>query len=526
MNQDLSIDKKQQKEERIGRNALVVGSMTFISRIAGFMRDIVIARVFGVSAELDAFLIAFKIPNFMRRLFAEGAFAQAFVPIMAEYRETRSLSDVKKLIANSYTILGLILFFIVLVGIFFSPILIKISAPGLDFASAKLTLAAKLLVITLPYIFFISLVSLYGGALNTYNKFIVPAITPVLLNISLIFSCFFLIRFFTTPIYALAWGVFIGGILQLLLQICALYKQGILIMPSLNSDLIGVKRILKNMVPALFGASVAQLGLLLDTAFGSLLPDGSISWLYYSDRLMQFPLGIFGVGLATVALPYLSRQHAAENKEGFNNTANWAFKWVLLISIPAGIGLFCLSDMLLFVLFYSDKFTINDVVSSSLSLKAFACGLNFFILAKLLTSIFYSRKNIKTPVKIAAICLCANVLVDYLLISSYKHVAIAIGVSFSSFINCSLLLLVLIKQKIIEIKPDLIKFISKILCANFVLVLFLVTSKGNLAAWQYSGRFFTAAHMAEIIVVSIMLYSIMLWTLRVDFVGILTSKKL
>ena len=313
--------------------------MTFLSRIMGFIRDMVMAQMFGAAASMDAFYIAFRIPNFMRRLFAEGAFSQAFVPVLAEYQKTRSDSDVRVFLARIAGNMSAVLTLVTLVGIVAAPLIIYIFAPGFGEDSARHDLAIHMLRLTFPYLMLISLTAMSGAILNTYGYFGVPAFTPVLLNISMIVAAIYLSPKFSVPVVALAWGVFIAGIVQLLFQIPFLIQRRLLVKPQFVFADPGVKKVLKLMIPALFGVSVAQVNLMIDTIFASFLQVSSVTWLYYTDRLTDFPLGVFGVAIATVILPHLSRNHAEQSSENYSKALDWALRLLLLIGVPAGLGL-------------------------------------------------------------------------------------------------------------------------------------------------------------------------------------------
>jgi len=338
-----------------------VGSMTFLSRILGFLRDSIIARVFGAGLATDAFFVAFKIPNLLRRISAEGAFTQAFVPILGEYKTKKSTADVAILVNKVTTLLAIFLVLITLLGVFGAPWLIYMSAPGFAQNPTKFNLTIDLLQITFPYIFFISLVSLAGGILNTYGKFLVPAFTPVWLNLSFIIGALFFSQYFEKPVYVLAWAVFFGGLLQLFFQIPFLKQIGLIPKPDLDLRDAGVWRILKLMGPAVIGVSITQISLLINTIFASFLAIGSVSWLYYADRLMEFPVGILGVALSTILLPNLSKSFASKNNKSYSKLLNWGLKLGLVFAAPAAVALFILSTPLITTLFYYGAFTAHDV---------------------------------------------------------------------------------------------------------------------------------------------------------------------
>lgn len=421
--------------------------MTMISRVFGLIRDVVLARFFGAGLGVDVFIVAFRIPNFLRRLFAEGGFSQAFVPVLSEYREKRSEEEVKALLDQTVATLGLALVVISIIGVIGAPFLIMLFAPGFIDDSGKYELASYMLRITFPYILFISLTAFAGAILNTYRQFAVPAFTPVFLNLSLIACAIWLAPYFPPErqVVALAWGVFIAGIIQLGFQFPFLVKLGLIPRPRFNRDRAGVNRILLLMVPTLFAVSITQINLLVDTLIASFLQTGSISWLYYSDRLVEFPLGVFGAALATVILPNLSAEHARGSKESYSRIIHWAIGLVFLISLPAAVGLTIMATPLLTTLFQYAEFTTNDVVMASKSLAAYAIGLPGFILIKVLASGFFSRQDTATPVKVGVIAMVSNIFLNLILVIPLAHAGLALATSLSAYINAGLLYLLLIK---------------------------------------------------------------------------------
>lgn len=491
---------------QIARGTSLVGSMTIISRILGFLRDMVCARLFGAGANYDAFLVAFKIPNFLRRLFAEGAFAQAFVPILSEYRATRSRESVHKLLNHVCGMLGGILLLVSVIGMLAAPIIIRIFAPGFAESGPRLNLATDLLRITFPYILFISITAFMGSVLNSFDKFAMPAFTPVLLNISMIIAALFFSQYFIEPVTALAWGVFFGGVIQFGFLLFCIWKVKLLPTPKLSGDSVGVHRILKNMLPALFGVSVAQINLLFDTIFASFLPKGSISWLYYSDRLMEFPLGVFGVALATVVLPHLSRQHARDNSKHFQFTLDWTLQLILLIGLPAALGLFLLAEPLLITLFNYGKFSAVDVFKSAASLRAFACGLLAFVSIKILASANYARKDIRTPVRIAAVCMVINIILSLILMQFFYHVGLAMAGAITGFLNAGLLFIVLVKKQIYKPVLDWKLFLMRVILANVIWAVLLSYFNPSATQWLQWGSFNRAAMLSTIILSVIVVY--------------------
>ncbi|MEZ5524862.1 MAG: murein biosynthesis integral membrane protein MurJ [Pseudomonadales bacterium] len=417
----------------------IVGGCTLLSRILGLVRDIVIAHFVGASASADAFFVAFKIPNFLRRLFAEGAFAQAFVPVLSEYQTKRDHAAVKSLVDHVAGSLGLTLTLLTMIGIAAAPLLAMLFAPGFFQYEEKLGLTAELLRLTFPYLLLISLTAFAGSVLNSYGRFAVPAFTPVLLNISLISCALFMAPVLENPVMALGWGVLIAGSVQLLFQLPFLARLHLLPTPRVNRQHEGVKQILKLMVPALFGVSVSQINLLLDTVLASFLQTGSVSWLYYSDRLVELPLGVFGIAIATVILPSLSRQHVSASVEEFRGTLDWALRLVCLLAFPAALALFVLAEPLIMTLFQYGAMTPRDVEMAAMSLRAYSLGLLAFMLIKVLAPGYFSRQDTKTPVKIAVWAMVANMALNLALIWPLQHAGLALATSLSAFLNAGLL---------------------------------------------------------------------------------------
>ncbi len=431
------------------RATSLVGLMTFFSRILGLIRDVLIARLFGASMASDAFFVAFKIPNFFRRLFAEGAFSQAFVPVVTEYKEVGKIDEPGALIGATYGILLSGLAVVVTLGVLAAPVLILLFAPGFVDDEEKFELSVALLRITFPYLAFVSLAALLGGVLNVYRRFAVPAFTPALLNISLIIAAIFISPLLEEPIVGLAIGVLIGGGAQLLFQYSAFAKLKIDWRIGLDVTHSGVRKILRLMAPAIFGVSVAQINLIVDTVIASFLVTGSISWLYYSDRIIEFPLGVFGIALATAILPTLSQQATANQVEEFRKTVRWSIKWAWLIALPASAGIAVLASPILTTLFSYGEMSAYDVRQSAWSLTAYALGLPAFILIKILAPGYFARQDMKTPVKIGVIALLTNIVLNLLLVGFLAHVGLALATALSAWLNAMLLWLGLKKQGLV-----------------------------------------------------------------------------
>lgn len=473
------------------RSGAVVSVMTLLSRVLGMVRDMVVAAYFGSSPAADAFFIAFKIPNFMRRLFAEGAFAQAFVPVLSEYRTRCTFEEVRHLVDRVAGTLGVVLMGLTALGMLGAPFIISVFAPGFHDDPAKVQLAGELLRITFPYLLMISLTAFCGGILNTYGRFAVPAFTPVLLNISMIGATLFLTPYFAQPITALAWGVFIAGVAQLLFQLPFLLHIRLLPVPRPAWRDPGVRRILGLMVPALFGVSVSQINLLLDTVLASFLQSGSVSWLYYADRLSELPLGAFGIAIGTVILPSLSRQHASEDPKTFSKTLDWALRMVLLVGVPAALALAILSEPLIASLFHYGAMKESDVVQSANALEAYALGVLAFMLIKSLAPGYFARQDMKTPVKIAVQCMIANMAFNLVLIWPLGHVGLALSTSLSSMLNTVLLLWGLHKAGVYRPEPGWALFMLRLLggCAAMTaFVLWLNAPAAEWFAWGWQQR--------------------------------------
>lgn len=496
---------------KLFKSTTLVASMTLISRVMGFVRDVVLASVFGAGPAFDAFAIAFKIPNFMRRLFGEGAFSQAFVPILAEYRTNRSHEEVRQFVNHIAGTLASALLIVVLLAEIIAPIIIMVFAPGFIHDPLRFAYATHMIRITFPYLLLIALTAFCSATLNTFNRFGVPAFTPVLLNVAMVAVALWFAPYADVPIYVLAWGVLIGGAAQLLMQLPFLKRINIFPIPKLQWKDPGVTRVLKLMVPALFGVSVAQISLLIDNFFASFLPAGSISWLYYSDRLTYLPLGVIGVALATVVLPNLSRFHSTNSKEAYSQTLDWALRLAMLVGIPSAVGLFVLAGPLITTLFHHGEFTMFDVIMTRKALWAFSVGLPGFMLVKILASAFYSRQNIKTPVKIAAVTMVVNLILNLALIKPLAHAGLALATSAASLFNAFLLIFFLLRHSIFKPKPQWLFFLLRIIFANIVMGVVIWWFAGDLkhwlgwSVWQRSWCLFIAVLLGAVVYVLVLL---------------------
>lgn len=479
------------------RSSAVVGAMTMLSRVLGLVRDIVLAAFIGANANADAFFVAFKIPNFLRRLFAEGAFAQAFVPVLSEYRERGGEAAVRELLDRVAGVLGGTLLALTTLTVLAAPLVAGLFAPGFLDQPAKFALTADLIRVTFPYLLLISLTGLCGAVLNSYGRFAVPAVTPVFLNLSLIGAATVAAPGFAEPAFALAWGVFTAGVVQLLFQLPFLRRLDLVPRPRWDTAHPGVRQILRLMVPALFGVSVSQVNLLLDTVLASFLPTGSVSWLYYSDRLAELPLGVFGIAIATVILPSLSADRAAAREERFTLTLDWAVRCVLLVAVPATAALLVLAEPILITLFQYGELSPRDVGMAGYSLRAYALGICAFMLIKVLAPGFYARQDMLTPVRIGIRAMLANMVlnvafvVPLMLYLDLGHVGLALATSVAAYLNAGLLWRGLRREGVYRFDPAWRVFLPRLFAATAVmvgLVLWLSPAAPAWLAWGWQRR--------------------------------------
>ena len=494
------------KSKSLLRSTFVVSFMTITSRLTGYLRDLVCAHVFGAGGVFDAFTVAFRIPNFLRRLFAEGAFSQAFVPVLSEYKQTRSEEEIQLFLNRMAGSLAIVLFLVTAVAVLITPWLVLLFAPGFLHDPTRLGLTETMLRITFPYLFFISLTAYISGILNTYGKFSIPAFTPNLFNFAMIAAAIIMAPYFDKPIIALAWGVFLGGLAQLLFQLPFLCKLNLFPHPKIFWQDEGVKRVMKLMLPAVFGVSVGQLSVLIDTFFASFLRQGSLSWLYFSDRVTSVPIGVFGVAIVTVILPHLSRKYAANSMEEFSATVDWAIRFILLIGLPATIGIALLADPILTTLFQHGKFDAFSVVMARRSLLGFALGIPAFMLVKVFASAFYSRQNIKTPVKIAVFATVCNFVLDAILVFPLAHAGLALATSLTSFVNAGLLFYLLRRDKFYEPGKGWKLFWLRMLFANGVMSLFLLFVSYGFETWIAWSSFARAFHLGILCIGAFIIY--------------------
>jgi putative peptidoglycan lipid II flippase len=499
------------------RALATVSGMTLLSRILGFVRDFVIARAFGAGLATDAFFVAFKLPNLLRRMFAEGAFSQAFVPILGEYKNKRGDVETLRLVDHVASLLSMALFVVTAIGIAAAPFLVWISAPGFSADAGKFELTVALTRVTFPYILFMSLVALAGAILNTWSRFALPAFTPVLLNVSFIGMALFAAPYFDPPVMALGWAVFLGGLLQLAIQIPALKKIAMLPRPSLNWRAAwadpGVRRILTLMGPALIGVSVSQISLLINTIFASFLKTGSVSWLYYADRLMEFPAGLLGAALGTILLPSLSRYHASDNPVEYSRLLDWGLRLTLLLAAPAALALAILAVPLIATLFFHGAFSADDVFRTREALVAYSVGLTGLILIKVLAPGFYARQNVRTPVRIAMVSLLATQLMNIAFVGWLQHAGLALSIGLAACLNAGMLYFGLRRHNIYTPQAGWASFTLKLSLAMLAMGLALWFAMGLEAQWLRYSLLDRGLHLAGLVALGASTYFATLWLL-------------
>ncbi|KEY90027.1 membrane protein [Candidatus Photodesmus katoptron] len=514
------------------KSGIIVSTMTLISRILGVMRDIVIASLVGSSMNADVFFFANKIPNFLRRLFAEGAFSQAFIPILTEYYKYNNIKKTRELISVTSGTLGLIVLIVTIFGVLGSSILTALFGIGwfIDWLTdgpeaKKFELANCMLKITFPYLWFITFVALSGAILNTMGKFSVSAFTPVFLNVILIGFAWFVSPNMDQPEIGLAIGIFCGGLFQCLFQLPFLIKEKLLVKPKWNWNYPGLIQIRTLMIPALFGVSVSQINLLFDTLIASFLSTGSISWMYYANRLFEFPLGLFGVAIATIILPTLSRSYLNSQSKIFTSTVDWGVRMVTLFGVPAMLGLMVLSKPLLIVLFMRGEFTLNDVHNTSLSLLAYSSGLINCMLIKVFASGYYSRQNTRAPVKYGIISMLFNIILNLILSWFYGYLGLAISTALSAFVNMFLLYKGLYLQGVYQLTKQTVFLICKIILASCFMGIILFYQLDDISIWLTLHIFDRVVSLCILIILGIFSYLVSIFFLGIrlkDFKSITT----
>ncbi len=495
--------------------AASVSAMTFLSRMTGLVREIIGFNLFGAGAAMDAFQVAWRIPNLLRRLFAEGAFSQAFVPVLSQVRTQQGDTATRLLIDKVASLMASVLAVVAILGVIGAPLLIFATASGFSAKGGQFDLAVMMVRITFPYILFISLVSLAAGVLNSFGAFKIPAFTPVLLNLSVIASAIFIAPLVNPPILALAIGTLLGGVAQLALQIPALSKVGMLPRLSLSAWTFrrdeGVVRILGLMAPAIIGVSVAQISLVINTQIASFLPAGSVSWLTAADRLMEFPSALLGVALGTVLLPSLAKSHASEDTREFSRLLDWGLRVTLLFTLPAALALGILAAPLMATLFQYGQFGANDVLMARAALIAYAVGLTGIILVKILAPGYYARQNVKTPVKIAVLTLVITQGLNVFFVPWFAHAGLALSIGLGACINAALLYYFLVRDGFFHRGTEWGVFLMKLLVALYVMGGALWWAMGSEQQWLAMTLWTKVIHLTWLVLIGAGTYLGSLW---------------
>lgn len=459
------------------RSTFIVSAMTMLSRVLGLVRDVVLLNVFGAGKDFDTFVVAFRIPNFFRRLFAEGAFSQAFIPVLTEYKSTKTHAEVQILISRVFGCLATFMTTLTFIAMIAAPAILYVYAPGFHSDPEKFALATDMFRLTIPYLLFMSLTAFASSILNSYGSFSTPAFAPVLLNVTMIAAAWWLTPYMAEPIMALGWAVVVAGILQLAIQIPELWRKKLLIPPKVDFKHEGVDRIMKLMLPALFGVSVTQINLLLNTIWASFMQDGSVSWLYSAERMTELPLGLIGVAIGTVILPSLSARHAEQDQTKFRDMIDWAARVIMLVGIPASIALFMLSTPIIQALFQRGQFTVEDTQMTALALQCMSAGVISFMLIKVFAPGFYAQQDTKTPVRVGLMAVAANAILNVIFIGFFKlidwqaeHMALALASSGSAMVNAGMLYFYLHKRNIFRFAGHWKKLSLQFAIANAVMI--------------------------------------------------------
>lgn len=490
-----------------------VSAMTLLSRITGLARESLKAVAFGAGLQMDAFEAAFRLPNILRRLFAEGAFSQAFVPILAEYKRQRGDDATRDLVGKVGALLAIVLIGLSVLGILGAPWLVYLLASGFARTPGKVALTADLIRIMFPYVLFISLVSLAGGVLNVYHRFAIPAFTPVILNLSIIGAAIFVAPHVDPPITALAWGVLVGGMAQLALQVIPLLRLGLLPRPRLDWHDPGVRRVLTAMGPAVIGVSAAQISTLINTQLAAFLGNGRISWITYADRLMEFPSALLGVALGTVLLPNLARHHHDENPTQYRALMDWGLRLTFLLALPATLALALLSVPLIATLYEYGRFTAPDVWQTRAALLGYSVGLLGLISVKILAPGFYARQDMRTPVRIAFLTLLISQSLAVALMFQIGHAGLTLATSIGAILNSMLLYRAMRRRDIYAPLPGWGPFLRRVLIALVLLGGVLWWAAGPDEFWIAAGLWSKVVRLALVIAGGALAYFGTLWLL-------------
>ncbi|QCI27227.1 murein biosynthesis integral membrane protein MurJ [Buchnera aphidicola] len=497
------------------KSFISIGLITFFSRTLSFLRDFIIAYTFGVSVSTDAFFVAFKIPNLLKRIFAEGAFLQIIIPIIIQYKK-KSNNIAKKFFSSILGFMILMLFFLTVLGIYFSPYIIFFIVPGFFKKKILFELTIKLLKITFPYIFFISLSSLTTAILNIWNYFLIPVFSPILLNSSMIVFSLFFTKFFHTPILSLAWSVIFGGILQFTYQFLFLKKINMLVYPQINLKLLKISNLLKKMGIGILGVSANHISLLINSVLSSLFISGSVSWMYYADRLIEFPVGILGIPLGTILLSSLTKSIVYKKKDQFSKLIDWALRISFMIGLPSSIILYYLSNPLIIILFQYGKFTRFDTLMTERSLIGYSFGLLGLILVKILSPAFYARKDVKTPMIISFVTILFTQIINIVfLFMKLGNLGLSLSISFSAWLNCILLYWFLNKRKLFNLQPGWLNFIFKIIISSLMMFFVLMILFNIIPNWNNKLFFYKIITLIIIFLFSWIVYFIMLFILGI-----------
>ena len=485
----------------------LVGVLTLLSRVTGLTREVVYADLFGASALMDAFLVAFKIPNFLRRLFAEGSFSQGFVPVISEYRHRRGDAATRELVSATAGTFGAILFVVTVVGVIAAPLLVYAFAPGFRRAPGQFAAAVAMLHLTFPYIFFVSLTALCSGVLNSYGRFAVPALTQSLMNVVMIVFTAFLAAGSRNPGLIMSLGVFVSGLVQLSFQLPFVARLGLLAWPRWRPALEGVRRIASLMLPGILGSSMAQVSLLIDTLIASFLATGSIAWLYYADRLMEFPLGVFSIALATVILPGLSAHHARASHAAFSATLEWALRLTLLLATPAAVAMLAIAGPLTATVLARGAFNAHDVAMTADALRAYSFGLLGMSLVKVLAPGYFARQDTRTPLRVSLASLALNVALNLTVVLpaarhgfEAPHALLALSTSSAAALNTVLLWRGLRRAGIWRSSRGFSGLLIRIVLANLAMAAVLVLLAGDLTGWLEAAPLNRVARCAGLIV--------------------------